>query len=272
MKIAIGTNIFGSFHRQDTCIESLKRVEEKYPDIIDLYNIQPEENPQEENGLRTLPLLRETCKNIIPNCKKEKPMLKEMFKCLADLNGYDYFLFTNSDIILSDRFIKLILDNPDKDSFSGARLTIQDIETLDDEIIPIQYQVAGFDTIAIKTKWWKENEDKFPDYVYAEPCWDVHYATLLKKFGNSMFVNKWPAAVFHIHHEIAWSEMTPERQYNEDMLFKKHALDSTMWHTFLFQVLLKRTPPRGFYNPFNNEEELEEKMFNEANYRNKSSG
>ena len=263
MKIAIGTNIFGSFHRQNTCIESLKKIKKKFPDIVDLYNIQSIDNPQEEKDFETLAVLKKTSKDIVPNCKKTKPLIKEMFNSLANLKGYDYFVFTNSDIIISDRFIKLILDNTDKDSFSGARLTIKDIQTLDETPELVQYQIAGFDTFAVKTEWWKNNSDKFPEYIYAEPCWDVHYATLFKKHGNSMFVNKWPACLFHIAHEIAWSEMTPERQYNEEMLFKHHTNDSNIWHGFLFNVLLRRKPDNGFYNPFNNEEELEENFFND---------
>ena len=111
MKIALGTNIFGNFHRQDMCMESLKRLKEEFPDIIDLYNIQSPNNTQEVDGFKTITPLITTSKDIIPNCIKTKPMMKEMFGGLADLEGYDYFIFTNSDIILSNRFIKLIQDN-----------------------------------------------------------------------------------------------------------------------------------------------------------------
>jgi len=261
MKIAIGTNIFNSVHRQDICIQSLKRLKELYPDMIDLYNIQPTSNPQIIEGFQTLDVLNRTAKDIVVNCTSQKPLIKEMIKSLSDLEGYDYFIFTNSDIIISDRFIKLILDNKDKDSFCGSRLTIQNIQTLEETPKLVQYQVAGFDTFAIKTTWWKLNEANFPEYIYGNPCWDVHYATLCMKLGDSMFVNKWPASIFHIQHEIAWSDMTIERQYCENMLFKTYKQDSNMWHRYLFTVLLKRSPANGFYTPFSNEEELEKQYF-----------
>tara|TARA_R110000824_G_scaffold8429_13_gene38266 strand:+ start:8616 stop:9407 length:792 start_codon:yes stop_codon:yes gene_type:complete len=261
MKIALGINIFGSFHRQDMCIESLKRLKKEFPDIIDLYNIQPLSDIQKEPEFKTLPALIRTAKDLVPDGTQDKPLIKDMFGVLSELEDYDYFIFTNSDIILSNRFIKLIQDNPKKDSFCGARLAIQDIKNLDETPELVQYQVAGFDTFAVKSEWWYRKENKFPDYVYAEPCWDVHYATLCKKHGKSMFVNKWPAALFHINHEIAWSDMTPERKYNEEVYFKTHKNDCNMWHSFLFNVLLKRTPDKGYYNPFSNEEEIEDTIF-----------
>lgn len=261
MKIALATNIFGDFHRQTMCIESLKRIKSEYSDIVDLYNLQSPDNLREEDNFETLPCLTRTSKDLVPNSKKTKPLIKDMFNGIGKLPGYDYFIFTNSDIILSNRFIKTILESPEKDSFSGARLTIENINTLDETPTLVQYQVAGFDTFAVKREWWKLHNEKFPEYIYAEPCWDVHYATLFKRFGNSMFVNKWPAALFHIHHEIAWAEMTPERQHNENMLFRKYKSDSDMWHKFLFSVLLKRTPAKGFYNPLPNEEKLENIYF-----------
>lgn len=261
MKIALGTNIFNSYHRQDMCIQSLLRLKQLYPDMIDLYNIQPINNPQVVDNFQTLPILKQTAKDVVTGSTCEKPLIKEMLNSLSNLNGYDYFIFTNSDIIISNRFIKLILDNKDKDSFCGSRLTIEDIQTLDETPKLVQYQVAGFDTFAFKTNWWRLNENKFPEYIFGHPCWDVHYATLCKRLGTSMFVNKWPAAIFHIQHEIAWSKMSPERQYNENLLFKTYRHDSYMWHNYLFSVLLKRTPNNGFYNQFVNEEELESEFF-----------
>tara|TARA_R110000822_G_scaffold145230_1_gene284065 strand:- start:7210 stop:8004 length:795 start_codon:yes stop_codon:yes gene_type:complete len=261
MKIALGTNIFGNFHRQDLCIKSLKRLKKEYPDIIDLYNIQPTTDMQDEEGFTILPSLIKTSKDIIPNGKKTKPLMLEMFGSLSELEGYDYFIFTNSDIIISNRFIKLIINNPDYDSFSGSRLTILHIDTLDDEPTPIQYQIAGFDTFAIKTSWWNENKDKFPDYVYAEPCWDVHYATLLKKYGKSMFANKWPATLFHVFHEVAWASDTPELRYNETILIKQHNEDYELWNKFLFTVLMKRKPNNMFLKPIPNEEAMENTIF-----------
>lgn len=181
MKIAIGTNIFGRFHRQDMCIKSLIRIKSQFPSIVDLYNIQSDTDPQQDDGFITLPSLKRTCRDVIPNSQKNKPMMKDMFGALCDLGGYDYFVFTNSDIIMSDRFIRLIMDNQDKDSFSGSRVAIKNIDSLDSRVELIQYQVAGFDTFAIKPNWWNTHKDKFPDYVYAEPCWDVHYATILDR-------------------------------------------------------------------------------------------
>lgn len=257
MKIAIGTNIFGSYHRQDMCIKSLKRLKSYFGEVVDLYNIQDPDDSVELDLFTRLPILKNSSKDILHDSNKKKPLVFDMFDGLSKLNGYDYMLFTNSDIIISNRFIQKIIDNDGVDSFSASRLTIDNINSLDDTPKLVQYQVAGFDAFAVKISWWENNKDFFPNYIYSEPCWDVHYATLFKRLGNSIFENKWPPSIFHIKHDIAWSDMTPERKYNEELLFKKHKNDSDMWHKFLFNVLLKRKPVNGFYNPLENEEHLE---------------
>ena len=40
MKILITTNTFGEYNRQTVGIQSLKKLKEEFPDIIDIINIQ----------------------------------------------------------------------------------------------------------------------------------------------------------------------------------------------------------------------------------------
>ena len=129
--------------------------------------------------------------------------------------------------------------------------------------------MAGFDSNIVRTQWWLNNFDKFPNYVLGHPCWDVHYATLLMRFGNSSLCNKWPPQIFHIKHGDESHYSSPERDYNYGLYWKPSKFDVDMWHNYLFNVLLKR-PGTNYWQPHDNELELEKKYFNDewfkANY------
>lgn len=262
-KIAFGVNLFGNTVRTDLCIQSLLKVKEKYPDIIDLYNVQFKDvtkKGREHPQIKTLRVLEESNLDYVTDTKRTIPMMRDLFDKLADLD-YEYFGFTNDDIIISDRLIKHFIET-DFDSWSVSRLAIEPITSLTQTISGDHYQVAGFDANIIKTKWWKENSKKFPNYVLGHPCWDVHYATLLMRHGNSCLCNKWPPLCFHIKHGDDSHYSSPERDYNYKLYWEPSKFDVDMWHHYLFNVLLIR-PGNNYWEPHPNELELEKICFND---------
>jgi len=263
-KIAFGLNLFGQSSRVDRAIESYLKIKRKYPINIDLYNLQFNDRNikgREHPDFKSLYKLKESNKNyIVGESKRTIPMLRELFDTLANLN-YEYFCFTNDDIIISDRYIDFIL-NTNYDCYPASRQAIEPIQKLTDNITGSHYQVAGFDTFCIKTKWWTQNREKFPNYILGTPPWDVHYATLCMKYGNSTLCNKWPPPTFHEIHGDDAHLPSPELTYNNGLFWKPHKFDSDMWHNYLFHVLLKREGI-NYWNPFPNEEELEKQYFNE---------
>lgn len=270
VKIAFGVNLFGNNIRNDLAIQSFLKIKKKYSNI-DLYNIQFKDtsiNFRDSKEFSILRCLDKSSKNYITGAsKKVLPMTKDCFDGLADLN-YDYFIFTNDDIIVSDRYINFIL-NSNYDCYPASRLAISPIESLNDIVVADNhYQVAGFDTFCIKTSWWKKYRDSFPNYVLGHPVWDVHYATLCMKLGNSTLCNKWPPPTFHQIHDSDWKNTPcPETEYNYNLFWKPFKFDSDMWHNYLFHILLKR-PGTNYCQPHNNELELEKKYFNEEWFKN----
>jgi hypothetical protein len=264
-KIALGVNLYSHNNRTDLAIESYLKIKNKFKDNIDLYNIQFKNETQEFRNHSYFSLYRcltESSKNyIVGDSKKILPMTKECFDRMSELN-YEYFIFTNDDIIVSDRYINFIL-NTDYDCWPASRLAISPIKKLSDIVVADNhYQVAGFDTFCIKTIWWKNNSYQFPSYVLGHPCWDVHYATLCMKLGNSTLCNKWPPPTFHQIHNSDWKDAPcPETDYNYNVFWKPYKFDSDMWHNYLFNVLLKR-PGINYCQPHSNELELEKKYFN----------
>lgn len=272
-KIAFGVNLFGTSKRSDMAIESFLKIKESFPNNVDLFNVQfVDENIKGRihKDVPTLRVLQDTSKNYIKReSKKTLPIMNELFTRLSELSGYDYFIFTNDDIIISNRYIKFILST-DYDCYPASRLAIKDINTLQEPIINEHYQVAGFDTFAIKSSWWKDNKNKFPNYILGHPCWDVHYATLCMRHGNSTLCNKWPAPTFHIVHGDDSHADSAERDHNFSLYWKPSKFDVDMWHNYLFSILLRR-PEANYCTPHDNELELEKKYFNDnwfkENYR-----
>lgn len=263
MKLAIGINFFGNHNRHQLCKQSLLKIKSKYPNQIDLFNLQfkDDENIEDLDGFKTIKGLTKDNRTLLnKHLKRRLPLLTDLFNTLSDLN-YDYFCFSNNDILFSNRYFNFIFNN-NYDCYPTTRVHIQPIKTLVDNIIPDRYDVAGFDTFTIKTNWWKNNKSRFPSYILGAPCWDVHYATLCMKFGKSTFCNKWPPHIFHLLHGEEAHDPCPEVTYNNDLFFKIHKQDADLWNKYLFDVLLKR-PGYMYFTPHTNETELEQKYFTE---------
>ena len=106
MKIAIGINIFGYYTRQDQCIEVLNRLVAKHSNVS-LYNITFENEKNYTLGFNHLPVLKRKAKDIIKGSNSDKPIAKDFFDALSTVDC-DYFLFLNSDILLTDRLLKSV--------------------------------------------------------------------------------------------------------------------------------------------------------------------
>jgi len=268
MKIAVGTNLFGSCSRQTLGSDSLLKCKQLFNDKIDLFNLQFENGRDlsEKEGFKTLRVLKRTSKELFGG-DKYLPIVRDMFDEMANL-GYDYFCFVNSDIIVSPKFFEEIF-NEEHEAYIGSRLAIEgDIKDLNFSLTinsnegPVRnshYQVSGFDTFTINSNWWKANRELFPEYVYAVVYWDTHYATILLKNADTMMQNKKPT-LFHVIHEDKSSAKIKEFYYNEDMFSKDYPEDFARWHRYFYNVLVTR---QGFnyITPHANELELQKYYF-----------
>lgn len=238
--IAIGINIFDNFKRQDLCIDSLKRVKDKC-DNVTLYNIQQagQKSPIIHPDFETIYDKGRTAANTIEDCTMQMPIVNDFFDALC-LTGKDYFVFLNSDIILSRKVIRLI-NECEYDSICFSRLAINEIDSLEDQNIShSHFQIAGFDVYAVRTKWWEENRHMFPDYIYAISAWDVDFASRLMVLGKSKFDTEFPPGCYHIIHPEKAHDDTPERRYNMDLFFNKNKSLCDAWHKYLFETIERR--------------------------------
>jgi hypothetical protein len=238
--IAIGINIFGNTKRHQLCIDSLVRLKNKHENV-NLYNIQQ----QSQRNVEIHPLFEtiydngRTAVNSVEGCSMRMPMVKDFFDALAETNN-EYFIFLNSDIILTSKIVKFINAN-DVDTVSMSRLAIKDIDSLDDANIEhSHFQIAGFDVWAVKTSWWLENRMYFPDYIYAISAWDVDYGARMMVLGNSKFDIDFPPGCYHIIHPEKSHDNTPERAYNMKLFFQDNKLLCDAWHEYLYSMIDRR--------------------------------
>lgn len=254
MKIALGINIFKSYPRQDRCIEVLKKIKTKYNNI-NLYNITFENESNLDDSFIHLPFLKRKAKDIIKNSNSNKPIAKDFFDVLSQ-QICDYFLFLNSDILISEKLIKQITSK-NFETMVFSRHDIYPLNSLNDKITPMRIEIAGFDCWCVKKDWWTKHSNKFDDYIYAEHLWDVDFSLKMFNFSDCILQNK-EFFIAHEKHDLNWNEISTEAKYNSS-LWEKTPYHKK-WHEFIFSNLIKRKPYGQFLQPLDNEKELEEKF------------
>lgn len=257
-KIIVGINLFKPTIRQELCIQSLLKLKAKFN--LTLVNMQYKDGTDlyTDDRIETVRCLTRKSKDYVGN--RSKPIVKEFFEYLGSTD-YDYFCFTNNDIIISDRLFDFV-NKTDYETYSACRLAIHPINSLEDKIVPGPYQCVGFDTFIVQTKWWSKNKDKFLDFIAGHPCWDVDYAVIMRMHSNSYLVNQWPPSIFHIMHEAPWTTSehdSAESHWNNHLHYVVHEKYKKIWHRYLYGLLFKRGS--NLYTPLQNEKELEDQFF-----------
>jgi hypothetical protein len=254
MKIAIGINIFKSYDRQTRCIDVLKKLKRLYSNI-ELYNISFDTEKNLDDDFIHLPFLRKRAKDIINGSVSEKPISKEFFDVLSK-QECDYFLFLNSDILISEKLLKEI-SSKKFETMIFSRHDIYPISNLNDKIIPFKIEIAGFDCWCVKKEWWVKNNNIFEDFIYAEPLWDVDFSLKMFNYSDCILQNK-EFFIAHEKHDLNWNETSLEAKHNS-LLWGKTPYHKK-WHEFIYNNLIYRKPHGQFLIPLNNEKELENKF------------
>lgn len=265
MKIAICINSYKKpndlQHHERLCVESLLKVKRLYPDTVDLVNLTfKSETHLVYDGFINLHVLEKSSKDISPKHSKRLPFLNDIFDVLSELK-YDYFLFCNNDIAISNRFIKQILKNPSYDSFAASKLHFSKLESIDDiTAIPDAISVHGFDAFAVTPEWWINNKNKFSRFILGKPYWDTYFFTMLYVHGKCVVLNKPPCVIYHVQHESDAMDDDDLSQYNIRS-FQTPGYVKSLWFRYVYDVLLKRNEHSNikWYIPHLNEEELEKK-------------
>ena len=266
MKISIGINTFKNEsdlnNREKMCVVALHKLVKLFPNNVEIVNLTFEDETFANlKGFKNLHCLKQIPSNIT---NKKIPFVNEIFDNLTELNT-DYFLFINNDIIVSNRYIKEILNNNEYDCFPASKLHFTKLDSLDDkDSVPESLSVHGFDGFAIKSSWWKQNKERFKPMLLSRAYWDTYFYAKCHLYGKSLTLNKPPGVIFHLDHKSTSMEGEPGNTYNEKNFIEDSDNLPQRWFSYVQNVLLKRPTYNNikWYVPFNNEQELEKQYFN----------
>jgi hypothetical protein len=263
LKISIGINSykpFSSFNeREKMCYESLIRIKEKTPKNVSLYNVLFKDENFVLKNFETVCGLN----NYFISEGKKLPYVNDIFDILATTDC-DYFIFINNDVAVSNRFVKTILQENDKDCFPATKLHFTKLDSIDDPSpIPQSVSVHGFEGFGIKKDWWIKNKIHFKQMVLGCAYWDTYFFTKCMLYGNCKVLNKPPLPVFHLDHKSNSMQQSQGNQYNENNFATDKDMLGPKWFGYVQNVLLKRPTYNNilWYTPFSNEEELEKIYF-----------
>ena len=258
MKIAIAVNTF------DTNLNRFKLANQSYEKLnmradVDVFDIQ---KSSVKGKFKTIDKLTRVCSDVVPGSTKSLPFVNDLFNITADLD-YDYFIVTNADVMISPRLIDHVI-NYDITALPCSRLDVQPTKDIGDDMKPVRWEIAGFDTFCFKTDWYKKHSSLFEDFILGKPYYDQHYAAIMKAFGNNDILgNKNPPLCLHEHHGIdSCINKDVEYKFNE-MQYNKSELARTykhLWDNFL-PKLLNRQPYMSFLSELDKEKDMEQSYF-----------
>jgi len=262
MKITIGINTFKKLkdfnNREIMCYQSLLKIKSKFTDTVEICNII-DEKEHEIEGFKNIKKVLE----YFNSDGRQLPFVNQFFDILSE-NSDDYFIFINNDLAVSDRFVKSIQSNPNKDCFPASKLHFTKLDSINDPApIPQSVSVHGFEGFGVKKQWWTANRKKFKKMVLGCAYWDTYFFTKCMLYGDCMVLNKPPLPVFHLDHKSESMEQSSGNSYNEQVFVTDSDHLGARWFGYVQNVLLKRATHNNilWYVPFDNEVDLEKKYF-----------
>jgi hypothetical protein len=277
MKIRIITNTFGEYLRQTIAVDSWRILKNKYPDIIEIVDYQFVDEKEtydiKYKDLDTRFELGYSSYDFLDNPSKKLPLVSAILaRGAIDLTDEDYIIFTNSDVIIMPILIEELLEKKYK-AKAYSRLDIEPINSINDviqqNIKPVRWEIAGFDTFVMNVGWYNQYEELFQGYFLGKHLWDVTYAGICKIFGdNQPLGNSYIPHTFHIHHgQDAVMKWSPEHDHNTK-INKDNPLDSLLANIMFMHLksnLIRRTPWGAVLVPKEDEKKVENAFFDILN-------
>lgn len=253
-RITIAVNTYGQETRHQVAKDSWKYLTYKY-DNVTLKDYQ-------------FDALSSSMNDGIGN--KELPYITSILDAAS--KDSEYIIYCNNDIILSDKIIKRIHEEKPKVGFACSRMDIKPVDSFDDfkaNVVPIRWEIAGFDAFVINSKWYDFNKDLFQPYLIGMPYWDQVYATILKIYGGDEFGNKYIPCCFHVKHPETWqNEKCNEKQWNRNLCIDTPLdwLCLRLFDKYLRSTLIKRYPFGSFLKISDSEFREEVEFFDTFNH------
>lgn len=214
-QILLTTNTFSSYKRQDLAVQKMQLLQKKNSNVkCALIQFEGEETSYEECDIDKLRVLNRSSKTDL-NVTKQLPYIKDLFNVSSDYSD-EIFVFSNSDIILSQKLINYI-NNNDIEAVGISRIDISPIEDLKENSRIIRMEPAGFDTWVVSKKWWIKHSSLFPDMLLGRPEFDVVYTALMDLNSKNIHIST-EHLTYHPIHKIV--SFTKDECYYHNIKFK----------------------------------------------------
>lgn len=148
------------------------------------------------------------------------PFVKDLFAMMAlEASEEDWIGFTNSDIVIKNRkFYSILKEDEIHESVLFNRVEIENVPLTDNLNTFLSYTgqrnpYSGRDGFFIKKRLWDQIEPVLPDYIIAEPYWDIGLIALLEKHNISIIHDE----IYHYFHPRRWQRETPGALYNKNL-------------------------------------------------------
>ncbi len=158
--------------------------------------------------------------------ERRLPFVLDIFNNIANLctDKDDWIGFTNSDIVIKSETFYSEIRNSASKALLFNRVEIQDVELTRELDKFLNYSgkpnpFNGRDGFFFRKEIWDIIKTKLPDYIIAEPRWDIGFIKLLKEYDPKVVENQ----IYHYSHPYRWKENTPGAIYNNSLFVKQKA-------------------------------------------------
>jgi hypothetical protein len=194
MTVVLGTSFYDAdpdtMRRQALAMDGLSALSG-----VVAVDLQWRDMPPRRPRIRTVPALHRDSTSVTRCAGRAKPIASDVFDALAqiaDAEGARYFLFFNSDIVVTADAVRMV-ETGAHDGYAFARMD-RDAFGLDAGVL-----LTGFDAFAFDTGWWRANRRRFRPYILGEPAWDNVYAAVMMCHADAAIVNRDAVIMHDIH-------------------------------------------------------------------------
>ena len=224
MNVLVGTQFYATrradvVRRQAQCAASLVNLRG-----ADVVNLQWPAERFDWPAIETVVALEQDSRGVAGSPGPPRPILSELFAALGSLaerRGLRYFLFVNSDIIVTQAAVDAVT-RLGKQTYAISRMDVDADTGRDAGIV-----TAGIDAFGFDVDWWRAERARFRPYVLGEWFYDCVFAAIMMTFGDGVILNR-AGEIRHEQHPRGPSASSRSALFNGYLA----ALDSrefTLW-------------------------------------------
>jgi|SRR5579871_1713084 len=209
MTIVVGTQFYAAgadaMRRQANCAASLVALRGATP-----LNVQWRRDPYDYPGMATLATLERDSLAITGPGEPRRPLAPEVFDALAAAaadRGCRYFLFVNSDIIVTQAAVDAI-ERLGKQTYAISRMDVDGQTGREAGVL-----TSGIDAFALDVEWWRAERRRFRPYIVGSWFYDCVFAAIMMTFADGALLNR-AGEIRHELHRHQPDDASPSAAYN----------------------------------------------------------